>query len=151
MIKRVLTPVNAMHIAASVFLSLRSGQASTTTRAACITITRCGSKSLLLTRPSTRPARRPVAQPNRRGRLSRTDRTADAHLKRNATPSVARDGPRGGGCRDRGPSRFWHLGADLLRGTRRAAAEEGAGQDHGGGCIHNLVLKSCTKPRRTMS
>jgi secondary thiamine-phosphate synthase enzyme len=25
---------------------------------------------------------RPVAQPHRRGRLSRTDRTADAHLKR---------------------------------------------------------------------
>ena len=82
MIKRVLTLVAAMHITASVFLSLRSGQASTTTRVACTTITRCGSKSWLHTRRSTRPARRPVAQPHRRGRLSVPDRTADAHLKR---------------------------------------------------------------------
>jgi thiamine phosphate synthase YjbQ (UPF0047 family) len=30
------------------------------------------------------PALRPVAQPHGRGRLSKTDRTADAHLKRAA-------------------------------------------------------------------
>ena len=35
------------------------------------------------TRRSTRPAQGPVAQPDGRGRLSeRSDRTADAHLKR---------------------------------------------------------------------
>jgi thiamine phosphate synthase YjbQ (UPF0047 family) len=55
---------------------------STTTRAACITITRCGLKGWLRTHRSTRLARRPVAQPHRRGRLSVPDRTADAHLKR---------------------------------------------------------------------
>jgi hypothetical protein len=33
---------------------------------------------------TTTPAQGPVAQPHRRGRLSRTDRTADAHLKRAA-------------------------------------------------------------------
>jgi hypothetical protein len=37
--------------------------------------------------------KRPVVQPHRRGRPSKTDRTADAHLKRNATRRVARDGP----------------------------------------------------------
>ena len=40
---------------------------------------------------------------------------ADAHLKRNATRSVARDGARGGGCCHQRPTRFWHVGADLLR------------------------------------
>jgi hypothetical protein len=40
---------------------------------------------------------------------------ADAHLKRNATRSVARDGPRGGSGGDQWPSGLWHVGADLLR------------------------------------
>ena len=40
---------------------------------------------------------------------------ADAHLKRNATRSVARDGPRGGGRRDQRPPGLWHAGADFLR------------------------------------
>ena len=52
---------------------------------------------------------------------------ADAHLKRNATRSVARDGPRGGCSCDQRPPRFWHLGADLLRRIWRTAAEAGVG------------------------
>ena len=62
---------------------------STTTKAACTTITRCGLRGWRRTRRSTRPAQGPVAQPHRRGGLSRTDRTADAHLKRHGPPSAA--------------------------------------------------------------
>jgi hypothetical protein len=40
---------------------------------------------------------------------------ADAHLKRNATRQVARDGPRGRRGAHRRAARFWPLGADLLR------------------------------------
>jgi thiamine phosphate synthase YjbQ (UPF0047 family) len=39
---------------------------------------------------------------------------ADAHLKRNAIRSVARDGARGGRRRDQRPAGLWHLGAHLL-------------------------------------
>jgi len=42
------------------------------------------------------------------------------------------DGPRGGGGGHRGQAGFWPLGADLLRGIRRAKAQAGAGQDHWG-------------------
>ena len=64
-IQEGLCLVNAQHITASVFLSLRSGQASTTTRVACTMITRCGLKRCAAgctqrrTRRSTRPAHRP--------------------------------------------------------------------------------------------
>ena len=61
---------------------------STTTRAACITTTRCGSKSWRRTHlpASADPEAGCTTAPVRT--LSRTDRTADAHLKRNATRSV---------------------------------------------------------------
>ena len=58
-------------------------------------ITRCGLKASLGTHRSTRPVRRQLvqgqparrlgAQSHWRGRLSRGDRTADAHLKRIAS------------------------------------------------------------------
>jgi hypothetical protein len=56
---------------------------STTTKAAFTTVTKCGLKGWHPTHRSTRPARRPVAQPHRRG-LSREQRgnNADAHLNR---------------------------------------------------------------------
>jgi hypothetical protein len=40
---------------------------------------------------------------------------ADAHLKRDATRQVARDGARGCGGDHRRAVRLWPLGADLLR------------------------------------
>ena len=39
----------------------------------------------------------------------------------------------------------------LARVSLRSATEAGVGQNHRGGCIHDLVLKSFTKTRRTMS
>jgi len=91
------------HITASVFLSLRSGQASTTTTASG-----------------------PVVKPHRRGRLSKTDTTADAHLKRHGPPSeavvVAVTNGRldGFGWRSteltpRARRNLWYVGADLSR------------------------------------
>ena len=99
--RKGLTLVNAMHITASVFVNGDAGL--------------CG-RLHKRTGEDACPGRR--------------DRAADAHLKRNATRSVARDGPRSGGGGDERSSRLWHLGADLLRRVRRAPAEAGVGQDY---------------------
>jgi thiamine phosphate synthase YjbQ (UPF0047 family) len=40
---------------------------------------------------------------------------ADAHLKRNASRQVARDGPQSRGGGDEWPPGLWHVEADLLR------------------------------------
>ena len=133
MTKGGLTLVNAMHITASVFLSLRSGQASTMTSTACIRTTRCGSKSWRHTHRSTSigttgRARTPVWD----------GWAADAHLKRHGPPSeavvVAVTNGRLEGfasspkslARGSGSCVSWM--ADL--GVRRPAAEAGVGQDY---------------------
>jgi thiamine phosphate synthase YjbQ (UPF0047 family) len=91
MIKRGLTPRNAMHITASVFINddERGLHADY-------------EKWLEGLAPHA-----PIShQHNRTGEdacSERSDRNADAHLKRNATRSVARDGPRGGGRGDQRP------------------------------------------------
>ena len=70
----------------------------------------------------------------------RKDRSADAHLKRNARRSVARDGARGGGGGDQGPAWLWHLGAHPLRRIRRPAAEADASQNDRGVAALGTIL-----------
>jgi hypothetical protein len=142
MTKRRLTLVNAMHITASVFLSLRSGQASTTTKAACTTIaspSEGSGQGVARRTGSTRtdgpgrpggsrskdrghnrtgedacPGRGDRVCPGARACPERRGRNADAHLKRH--------GPRGCGGGDQRPARWlrfahrdlWHVGADLV-------------------------------------
>ena len=70
-----------------------------------------------------------LAQPHRRGRLSRTDRTAHAHMKRNATRQVARHGPRSGGGGDGHAGDVLPAAADhARRGARHGAAPRAGAQ-----------------------
>jgi hypothetical protein len=95
---------------------------STTTNAACTKTMKSGWRVSPRTRRSasagleavckTAPTKLASSKPLSRGNRGNN---ADAHLKRNATRSVARDGPRGDRRRHWRPPRLWHLGADLFR------------------------------------
>ena len=93
MIKRGLTLVSAMHITASVFINDDESGLHY-------------DYEVWLERLAPHA---PISQyqHNRTGEDAcpeRSDRNADAHLKRNATRSVARDGARGCGGRDQRPA-----------------------------------------------
>jgi thiamine phosphate synthase YjbQ (UPF0047 family) len=96
MIKRVLTLVSAMHITASVYIN-------------------DDERGLLADYEDWLEELAPHT-PISQYRHNRTgEDNADAHLRRNATRQVARDGPRGGGCGEQRSPGLWYLGADLLR------------------------------------
>ena len=92
-------------------------------------------------------------EPISRYRHNRTgEDNGDAHLKRNATRQVARDGPRGRRSDHGRTARLWPVGADLLRRVRRPAQEARLGQDHrrvGDGLVQRAA--ACPTRPRTMT
>jgi len=114
MIERVLTLVAAMHITASVFIN---DDESGLHHDYEVWLERLAPHAPI-----------DQYQHNRTG-----EDNADAHLKRQimGREVVAVTNGRLDGSTPLTRA-FWHLGADLLRGVRRAAAQAGAGQDHWG-------------------
>ena len=127
---------------------------STTTRVACITITRCGLKGWRRTPPlnstgTTAPERTPVLNEGQGLAVGKPGRH---------TLEAAGDGPRGGGCRDQRPARrlrlarrnLWHLGADLFRPGGMAGPGVLTGGD-GSGCWSRASASRCAQHQASVA